>query len=219
MNSKSFNLIVRIVIAVVIGIFLVRYIGFSPVLPIVGVIYGFLLFLLFGLPLIRRAGDRVSKLFWPDDSHFRIVPEYSRAEARAKEGRYPEAVDEYRQVIAEHPDDIYPHLRIAELALDHLHDVKLAELELRSAVAKATGPDSTALAANRLADLYQHALHDPARALEVVKQLRERLPGTKQARLAEERIVLLDKLARGAVSPPQVPDKISLRPSRYKMPE
>ena len=195
--------------------------GFGKATIIVGLVAlgGIAFFFLVGYPLLKRFGEYTGRLFWPGDSHFRIVPEYSIAEARAKEGKYREAVDEYRQVIAKHPDDIYPHVRIAELALNHLNDVKLAERELTSAFSKATGQDSTALAANRLADLYQHTLHDPVRALKVMQQLRNRIPNTKQAKLAEERIAILGGIASDAASTPKVPDKVSLRPSRYKMPE
>jgi hypothetical protein len=97
--------------------------------------------------------------------------------------------------------------------------VKLAELELLSALGKARGEDSTALAAGQLADLYQLMLQDPARALDVMKQLREKIPGTKQAALAEERIAVLETIVRDGVPLPKAPDKISNRPSRYKMSE
>lgn len=182
-------------------------------------LYGMLLFALFGRSFIRSVANRFEQLFWPQDSNFRIMPEYSLAEAQVKKGKYQEAIDEYRKVIVEHSDDIYPHLRIADLALHHLNDVKLAELELMSAFAKAKGEDTTALAAGRLADFCQHTLHDPARALEVMKQLREKIPNTKQAKLAEERIAVLEGIARGVAPAPTTPDKISIRPSRYKMPE
>jgi tetratricopeptide (TPR) repeat protein len=218
----------RILIALVLSIVVMRLSGFLmetlgvfsvfAIIPLL-LVYGFILFLLIGLPLVNRAGDVASQLFMPGDSHFRIMPEYSVAEACVKKGKYQEAVDEYRKVIAEYPDDIYPHLRIADLALNQLNDVKLAELELLSAFAKAKGEDSTALAAGRMADLYQQTLHEPARALEVMKQLRERIPGTKQARLAEERIAVLEQILQGTASPPQTPEKIALRPSRYKMPD
>ena len=180
---------------------------------------GIVAFLIFGLPIIQRIGEKASTLFMPSDSNFRIMPEYSVAEARVKKGKYQEAVDEYRKVIVEHPDDIYPHLRIADLALHHLNDVKLAELELMSAFAKAKGEDTTALAAGRLADFYQHTLQEPARALDVMKQLREKIPNTKQAKLAEERIAVLEGIARGVVPAPKTPERIAVRPSRYKMPE
>ncbi|MGD1018756.1 MAG: tetratricopeptide repeat protein [Verrucomicrobiia bacterium] len=182
------------------------------------IFYALILFGLFGWPLIGSFGERIgNSLFMPSDANFQIVPEYSTAEAQAKKGRYQEAIDEYRKVITKHPDDIYPHLRIAELAVKHLNDVKLAELELLSALGKGRGEDSTALAAGRLADFYQLTLQDPARALDVMRQLREKVPGTKQAKLAEERITVLETIVRDGVPLPKAPDKIAHRPSRYKM--
>jgi len=180
-------------------------------------LYGLFLFLLFGRSVISKVSDQFIRLYWPGDEQFRVLPEYSLAEARVRQGQYKLAVEEFRKVIAQYPEDVYPHLRIAEFAVEHLHDLKLAELELLSAVSKAEGKDTSALAAGRLADLYQFALQDPARALAVMKQLREKLPGTKQARLAEERITVLEKFLQGTAQPPKPPDKIAPRPSRYKM--
>jgi tetratricopeptide (TPR) repeat protein len=222
---------IRIVIAVAVGIGMLTFVysgvprggQLSPMDKFFGVVlslfYGFLLFYLFGWPLIQHVGEQVGTIYTGRDENFRIVPEYSTAEARAAVGKYQEAIDEYRKVIAEYPEDVYPHLRIAEIAAENLNDVKLAELELLSAIGKATGEDSTALAAGRLADLYQLTLQDPARALEVMKQLRERIPGTKQAKLAEERIAALEGIVHGGVVLPKPPDKIANRPSRYKMSE
>jgi tetratricopeptide (TPR) repeat protein len=208
--AKAINLAVRVLVAVALGAWLFRWAGFSLVLPIVGVVYGFILFLLFGLPLVKKAGQSASLLSWPDDKHFRIMPEYSVAEARANAGKYQEAIDEYRKVIADHPDYVYPHVRIADLALTHLKDAKLAELELLSAVAKAQGEDTTAIATGRLADLYQFTLQQPHRALETMEQLRVKLPGTKAAALAEERIRALRELVAGRV-PSKTPTKIAHR--------
>jgi hypothetical protein len=231
MEFKRYSLPIRIVIAVIVGILMLRvvYSGGprgadpSPIAKAVGLalaaFYGVILFILFGWPMILKIADKFGSLYVGDDKEIRIVPEYSVAEARAAIGKYQEAIDEYRKVIAEHPEDVYPHLCIAEIAVKNLDDVKLAELELLSAIGKATGEDSTALAVGRLADLYQLTLQDPVRALEVMKQLRERIPGTKQARLAEERIKVLEGIVHGGVALPKPPDKITHRPSRYKMPE
>lgn len=183
------------------------------------ILCGVAFFLSVVLPMLHKIGGKASGLYMPSDEHFRIMPEYSIAEARVNEGKYRDAIDEYRKVIAEHPDDIYPHLRIAEMAVKHLNDVKLAELELLSAIGKAKGEDTTALAAGRLADFYQLTLLEPARALEVMKQLREKIPGTKQAQLAEERITILERIVHGGRPLPRWPDKIAPRPSRYNMPE
>jgi tetratricopeptide (TPR) repeat protein len=210
MTFKTVSLIVRILIALGIGAYLLRFAGASLLLVPVAIIYGAILFLLFGISLIRKAGDSASQLFVPDDSHFRILPEYSVAEARAKMGEYQEAVDEYRKVIAQYPEDVYPHLRIAELALAHLHDPKLAELELLSAVAKAEGEGTSAIAAGRLADFCQQTLHDPQRALVVMQQLKERFPGAKLAKLTDERIEKLKMICAGQKAP-KPPEKIAYR--------
>jgi tetratricopeptide (TPR) repeat protein len=221
---------IRIGIALAMGIPLFRWaagtmnagsgLDFGAAFTIVGALlfYALILLLLFGRSIMESVANRFESFYLGGhDDNFRIVPEYSTAEARVKNGRYQEAIDEYREVISEYPDDIYPHLRIAELAVKHLNDVKLAELELLSAMGKAKGEDSTALAAGRLADLYQLTLQDPAQALEVMKQLREKIPGTKQARLAEERITVLEAIVHDGVALPKAPEKIAHRPSRYKM--
>jgi hypothetical protein len=231
MDLKRWNWPIRILIAVIVGFGMLAFIysgapnggELSPGDKFIGVLlsifYGFVLFALFGWPFIQHVAERFASLYTGRDDEILIMPEYSVAEARAGVGKYQEAIDEYRKVIAEHPGDIYPHLRIAEMAVNHLNDLKLAELELHSALGKAQGEDSTALAAGRLADFYQQTLQDPARALDVMKQLDGRIPGTKQAKLAEERIAILEGIVRGTTPLPQAPDKISARPSRYKMPD
>jgi tetratricopeptide (TPR) repeat protein len=212
MMFKWLSLILRVLIAVGLGIFLLRFVGVSLLLPVVAVLYGGILFLLFGIPLLRRAGEGASQLFWPDDSHFRVMPEYSLAEARFKEGQYEQAAEEFQKIIVQYPDDVYPHLRVAELAVAHLHDYKLAELALLSAVAKAEGEHTSALAAGRLADFYQQTLHDPERAVQVMKQLKEKLAGSKHAKLVDERIATLEKMVRG-YKVPEPPLKITVKPA------
>src|SRR5580704_7540758 len=114
---------------------------------------------------------------------------------------------------------MYPHLRIADIALKHLHDMQTAEVELLASLEKAKGADSAALVAGRLADLYQLTLHEPGRALEVMKQLLEKIPGTKQAKLAEERIGILEGIIQKGELLSEKPGKIVPRPSRFKLTE
>src|SRR6266481_4021932 len=180
---------------------------------------GIVAFLIVGFPLLRKISENLFSFYGPSDDSTQIIPEYSIAEARVNTGKYSEAIEEYRKVIVKHPDDMYPHLRIADIALKHLQDARSAEAELQAALAKASGEDSSALAAGRLADLYQLTLHDPARALEVMKQLREKIPETRQAKLAEERIAILEGVVHGAEPLPEPPAKIAARPSRFKLSE
>jgi len=178
---------------------------------------GIVAFLIIGFPLLRKISENLFSFYGPSDDSTQITPEYSIAEARVNTGKYSEAIEEYRKVIAKHPDDMYPHLRIADIALKYLQDAETAEAELLVALAKASGEDSSALAAGRLADLYQFTVHDPTRALEVMKQLREKIPETKQAKLAEQRIMILEGIVRHGETLPEPPGKIAARPSRFKL--
>ena len=116
----------------------------------------------------------------------------------------------------EHPDDVYPHVRIAELAVEHLHDLKLAETELLAAQAKAVQEDAVALTADRLADLYQNQLRDPQRGLDALRSVQGRLTSAKHVKLMEERIEFMQQLVDG-YQVPQPPKSIQLRKSRYRM--
>lgn len=227
MNWRRFSLPLRIVIAIVVGYAFLRFLfaGTNGRLDTAGqlvglllaMVYGLILFGLFGFSVIRRFAERFGALYEPDDKHFRIMPEYSTAEARVKDGRYEQAIEEFRKVIAQHPGDIYAHLRIAQLAVEKLNDLALAEMELMSAVAKASTEDSVVMAHHRLADFYEHTRHDGARAIAVMRQLQARLPSTKHRLGAQQRI---DALGEASNEPPQaVPSKISPRSSRYKIPE
>lgn len=167
---------------------------------------GLVLFFIFGIPLIRRLGESAGGLYTAGGRAIRVHPEYSVAEARVKKGRYAEAVAEYREVIAKFPDDIYAHVKIADIAIEHLNDLPLAELELNSAFAKAARPEAISMTAHKLADFYQLSLHDPARAAEAMQQLAAKVPGTKEAHRAEERLAILRQAGNAAP-----PSKITFR--------
>jgi tetratricopeptide (TPR) repeat protein len=224
MELKRILLVVRCLIAAIVGIPLFRWAGsklaegggWDPGLAfeilVLLLLYGLLLFGLFGFSVINKVASYFGGIFWPVDEDVRIVPEYSIAEARAKEGKYEEAIEEYRTVIVQHPNDAYPHLRIAELALQHLHDPRMAEAELLSSLGKAEREGVALLAAGRLADFYQQTLHEPRRALEVMKKVREKVLGTKLVQRVDERIATLEKMA-GGYQVPKPPDKITVKPA------
>jgi hypothetical protein len=224
----ALNFCVRIAIAAIIAIPLMKFvgrtyeraggydIGSAMVIIAVALFFAAVLFLLFGIPFIQSMGEAASHLYEPGDENFRVVPEYSVAEARVKEGKYLEAVAEYRQVIEKFPADVYAHVRIAELAVEHLHDLKLAETELIAAQAKAAQEDAVVLAAHRLADLYQHQLNTPQRGLDVLLSVQGRLTNANHVKRTEERIESLRQFVDG-YQVPQPPESIQLRKSRYRM--
>jgi tetratricopeptide (TPR) repeat protein len=191
---------VRVALALGVGALLFKYWGAmaeeedrSAAFLIVWwlVLYGFGLFFLFGLPMMKRTGEAMAGLFLPSDSHLPIKPEYSIAEARLKQGRFAEAICAYREVIERFPDDVFAHLRLAEIYQEKLGNASTAQVELESALRKASAPDAFALTAHRLADFYERTLHDRERAVCVLRDIVQRCPDTKHASLAQHRIKAL----------------------------
>lgn len=76
---------VRLIVAIVVGAYMMQMAEGAGLFGVViALLYAVVLFLLFGIPMIERAGQAVTRFYVPDDSHFRIMPEYSIAEARVK---------------------------------------------------------------------------------------------------------------------------------------
>ncbi|MEI6084450.1 MAG: hypothetical protein WCS70_09135 [Verrucomicrobiota bacterium] len=176
----------------------------------IAVVVGIVAFLVIGIPAMRKLGGGAGGLFYPAGDGRPVRPEYSVAEARAKDSQFAAAVAEYRKISAQYPDDVYVHIQIAQLAAEHLDDIATAEVELLTACAKAKSPDTLVLAHNRFADLYQFKLQNPARAIEIMEELRTKLPGTPAAQRAEERVAAL-KVILGGTAPAKLPAKIAFR--------
>lgn len=161
----------------------------SPFLLVSWVILiGCVWFVILGWHTVERFAERFSQLGLPRDDQLQVRPQYSIAEARVAQGRYHEAIAEFRRVIEQHPSEPYPHLRIAELLHDKLNDSDTAITELHIALQKTQTDDAFALLANRLADwLLQHR-RDIHGAQAVLQEICTRYPNTRHARAARERL-------------------------------
>jgi hypothetical protein len=218
MNAKL-SWAIRVAIVVGAGAVLLPLGGSSPIVFVPAALtFGLVLFFVVGWPLLKTISGYASRLFNPGDSRFHILPEYGAAEARFKEGRYADAIVEFRKVTERFPTDIQAHLRMAEIMVEKLNSPAAALPELLAAVQKSNGTDSLAISSHRLADLYQHHLHEPGRAMEVMCALVEKLPGSRHAQAAQERIARL-KEAMIEGEPPKRVEKIKPRPSRYNRDE
>jgi tetratricopeptide (TPR) repeat protein len=220
MDSKKLSLILRIMIAVAVGFYFVHYLfdDFAGKLneadylfALIGIgAYSALLCVLFGVPFMRHVGERFGQFYTPSDESFRIMPQYSKAEGRLKAGDYPAAIREYREVIDQFPNDIFAHIQIAQIAADKINDLAMAEAELLTATAMASTPDAIIMAHNRLADFYQFKKENVPRAIEVIEEIRTKLPDQRADHRAEERIAALQKIVAGGGAVPPSP-KIAFR--------
>ncbi|MDQ7826473.1 MAG: tetratricopeptide repeat protein [Candidatus Eremiobacteraeota bacterium] len=101
---------------------------------------------------------------------------------------YREAIDSYRKLLKAHPDDFQIYLEIAEIYAVNLHEHQKAVEEFGKAAEKA-GKDPIAISIyNRMADLYFSKLDLPDRAVECLKSIVRKWPGSEASQIASERI-------------------------------
>lgn len=188
----------RVAVAAVITFFLGRWVqssmvdvsyGTAFIVAGIVVLIGIVWAVAIGFPFIERLGEKAGQLYMPSDASFRIRPEYSIAEAHAKAGRYAEAIERFRQDSEQFPNEAFPHIRIAELQVQEFHDVPAAMTELEAALPKTRSADAFVLVSNRLADLALWRYGPRCQqALDYLRQIGRRYPGTKHAKAAAERI-------------------------------
>lgn len=145
-----------------------------------------------------------------------LRPQYSRAEALYHQGDWTNALAEYREVIKQYPEDVYAHLRIGEMLLQHFYDPEGAIQEFHSALEHSVKQEQRAFIRNRLADLYVEQLRDFEKARHHILQILEEMPNTRYAQLAQKRLVALN--VRQQISPHTepnaLPSKIGIHKNR-----
>lgn len=73
-------------------------------------------------PIASLVGETTTSLFYPNTHFDRPQPIYGIPEARAKEGRYEEALEGYEAIVREHPHEVRAWAGLIEVAGGRLHD-------------------------------------------------------------------------------------------------
>jgi hypothetical protein len=116
-------------------------------------------------------------------------PTYTKALVRIKFGKYAEAEWAILAELEKHQDDFDGWLMLAELYATRFDDLLEAEQTILEIVDHpATTPSQLGVALHRLADWQLEKRMDPEAARSALHIIRERLPGTHLARMAELRI-------------------------------
>lgn len=123
--SILFRLLIRLVLAGVILIAGWHYFdGLSRVL------YPFVILaaaIVVGPAVAQLFGTPAGFLFYPNKHYDRPQPMYGIPEARRKEGNYEEAMEGFRRITIEHPQEVKAWVRMMEIAVFDLHDRARAE--------------------------------------------------------------------------------------------
>src|SRR6266404_6632720 len=153
---------------------------------------GIVFTIIWGPSLIEAMARPFTNLF--DGGDQEVVPEpfYSIAEARRKQGKYPEAVAEIRKQLARFPGDFTGMLKLAEVQAENLVDLAGAQVTIeRLLIESERNPANFSLALNRLADWQLRFGQDPDSARAALERIIELFPETEHAYLATQRIAHL----------------------------
>jgi len=127
-----------------------------------------------------------------ENTKFQRPPQmYGPARTLAAQGKYAEAIDEYRQILKEFPGDVEAQSDIAGIYFEKLKDYPRALEELNVLIGlKLDGP-TRATTLMRLADLYEEHFHSPRYAANCLGEIVEKYPNSRFAPAAAERFAKL----------------------------
>ena len=148
------------------------------------VLVGFI-FVLFVLP---RIGESIGAFFYSAPA--KIEPDaFTKAAAKVTQGDYEGAVEAYREIANEEPDNRFPIIEIAKLQQDHLGNVDAAIMTLENAVESKEWPvnDATFLIF-RIQQLYLNEKNDENRAKELLQLIIEKFPDTRHSANAHHKL-------------------------------
>lgn len=131
----------------------------------------------------------LTNLFDEGGAELRPTPLYSAVEARRKQGRPAEALDEARRQLERFPGDFRGTLLCAQIQAEDFKDLGAAEATLRDWMAAAKpDPGNRAVALHKLAEWHLHLGRDVATARARLQEIIDAFPGTEAAMVAEQRL-------------------------------
>ena len=169
--------------------------GLGIALPMLGslVACGLILSVLWTPDLGAFIFSPLTSLFDGGNESAKLKPLYSIAQARRKQGKYPEAIVEIRNQLARFPDDIEGAMLLAEIQAEDMKDLPSAEATLNHFCDRPKAPPKQVAAAlNRLADWQLKLARDADAARAALQRIAQRFPDTDLAMQAAQRIARLD---------------------------
>jgi tetratricopeptide (TPR) repeat protein len=128
----------------------------------------------------------------------KVKREYSKARSLAAQGRFEEAIEEYRRGREEEPNNLTLRLDIAEIYGSEMKDYPQAIQELEECLKFKPGPAQGASILNRIADIYENNLANTRGARGALQRIQDLYPGTKQALQAGDRVAAMEESQPGS---------------------
>lgn len=137
--------------------------------------------------VIEPVGDAIGRILVPSGGSTPSVAQHSNIEAMEARGRYAEAAEAYRSVIAADPLDLVACEKLGQLAIRELKDFPLAVFAYREAEKRTTEPKRKLGYAMLVAGIYRDNLRDYGKAMVELRRIVARYPeAPNRARLSTE---------------------------------
>ena len=146
------NLLVRAILGVVAMMLVLRWLGWLS-------IFGFFMILPIAFLVARPIAQLISlpagSLFFPNQHFDKPQPVYGIPQSRRKEGRYEEALEGFRKIVDEHPEESSAWVQMVEVALIDLKDKARAEQLYAEGMTRLQKEENR----NHLRTMYEALLH------------------------------------------------------------
>jgi tetratricopeptide (TPR) repeat protein len=193
----------RISFLVGLGLIVIYFAVLLPTLPLwfssvfITAIYWVVVAVFIAPPIASFLGEKFIAPFIGERGA-KITRDYSRARSLAAQGRFEEAIEEFRTGLEEDPENVMLRLEIAEIYSAEMKDFRQAISELEACFNLPLGETQGASILNRIADIYETNLDDAEAAIATLIRITEKWPSTKLAWRAQQRIeaILQDKQGR-----------------------
>jgi hypothetical protein len=137
----------------------------------------------------RAMGDGFTSFLWPNRGAAPQQASYSHIEAMAAAGDIVHALGAYEQVIAREPAAIVPRAQAAELYSRGTDPARAAALFAEIRRIPGCSPQNDLYATQRLIDLYDGPLAEPAKSLTELRRIVERHRDSREAPFARAALV------------------------------
>lgn len=190
MRVMAFAGVVSLILSSVVGSVIPRPVGtpFWPY-PLFGTPLGMLIVWLGVLWLPGASSEGFLGFLWPNRGEAPRQASYSHIEAMAAAGQVAEALGEYERVIAAEPAAVVPRAQAAELYAKGSDYARAAALFAEIRKIPGCSPQNDLYATQRLIDLYDGPLDQPAKSLTELRRIVERHRDSREAPFARAALV------------------------------
>jgi outer membrane protein assembly factor BamD (BamD/ComL family) len=162
------------------------------IIPISGAVCGVILGIIWGSSIGEILAAPLMNLYAGGEPEGEMVPLYSVAETKRKQGRFTDAISEIRKQLEMFPTDFKGWIMLAEIQAENLLDNAAAQNTVEEIIAhEGRAPEHVAYALTRSAEWHLKLARDRTAAEASFQRIIDSFPDTELSQLAAQRIAHL----------------------------